>query len=157
MDKFSNQVFGCDICQTVCPWNRLNLIETVSDKQENLIPLEEMDRLMNLNQQEFNDLYGSTPVSRVKRVGFIRNILIARHHLHSTGQMNGTKICRNQKQSNLIQYFAPPLVGSSPKRIRNSIPSGYLKGLSFSSPIFLLWCRSCRNGDDHTRECGSRR
>lgn len=85
MDKFSNQVFGCDICQTVCPWNRFNLIETVSDVQENLIPLEEMDRLMNLNQQEFNDLYGSTPISRVKRVGFIRNILIARHHLRASG------------------------------------------------------------------------
>jgi epoxyqueuosine reductase len=100
MDKFSNQVFGCDICQTVCPWNRLNLIETVSDKQENLIPLEEMDRLMNLSQQEFNDLYGSTPVSRVKRVGFIRNILIARHHLHSTGSNEWYK---NLQESEAIE------------------------------------------------------
>jgi len=73
-----NRVFGCDICQEVCPWN--------SDAPESGEPRfrprtdivgPELVELMGLDEQEFQRLYGDTPISRCKRRGLLRNVAVA--------------------------------------------------------------------------------
>jgi len=62
-----NNVFGCDICQDVCPWNK-------AEAEPNPVPLEE---LAGLTEGEFRDRYRNTAVSRAKYSGFLRNVAIA--------------------------------------------------------------------------------
>jgi epoxyqueuosine reductase len=69
-------VFGCDICQDVCPWNGRAPVtsDSVFEPREFAPPL---DRLARLTEQEFRDKFRGTPVTRARYTGFLRNVAIA--------------------------------------------------------------------------------
>jgi epoxyqueuosine reductase len=82
--KMGGWVFGCDICQQVCPWNRFvsraadpEIFPATSQASPNLI--EELA----LSPQEFNVRYRSSPLKRTKRRGFLRNIAVALGNTHN--------------------------------------------------------------------------
>jgi epoxyqueuosine reductase len=69
-------VFGCDICQDVCPWNRR---AAVTDDPA-FAPLHfapPLDKLAGLSHAEFREMFRGTPVTRAKYSGFLRNVAIA--------------------------------------------------------------------------------
>jgi epoxyqueuosine reductase len=73
-----NRIFGCDDCLAVCPWNRF--AETARDQrlsvQEGLLnpPLEQ---LLTLDDPAFRSMFARTPVKRLGRDRFLRNVLVA--------------------------------------------------------------------------------
>jgi epoxyqueuosine reductase len=69
-------VFGCDICQDVCPWNRRSPVTTESAFQPRTLapPLEKMAAF---TEKEFRELFAGTPVTRARYTGFLRNVAIA--------------------------------------------------------------------------------
>jgi epoxyqueuosine reductase len=70
-------VYGCDICQLVCPYNRgLKVKESTASlvKIKTEIDLFEM---ATLTQESYERLFGGTPTTRAKREGLVRNALIA--------------------------------------------------------------------------------
>lgn len=69
-------VFGCDICQDVCPWNRRapETADPAYAPREFAPPLE---RLAALGEAEFRELFRGTPVTRARYSGFLRNVAIA--------------------------------------------------------------------------------
>ncbi len=69
-----NRVMGCDACQEACPWNRFSLPGIFPRIIKTEIPLEE---LAAVDQPGFKARFGKTPVSRAKRVGLLRNTLLA--------------------------------------------------------------------------------
>jgi epoxyqueuosine reductase len=72
-----NRVFGCDICQEVCPWNRY-IPETKEERfKPREVPGSELVELMGLDDDAFERRYGTSPVSRAKRGGFLRNVAVA--------------------------------------------------------------------------------
>ncbi len=73
-----NWIFGCDICQTVCPWNRF----AASDGDPALAPREDFPhpnliRELELTSEEFNRKFKNSPVKRAKHRGYLRNVAIA--------------------------------------------------------------------------------
>ncbi len=69
-------VFGCDICQNVCPYNRR---APVSDQStlERVAANIDLFYLATLTQEEYITKFAGTPVTRAKRHGLRRNALIA--------------------------------------------------------------------------------
>jgi epoxyqueuosine reductase len=69
-------VFGCDICQDVCPWNRraAMTLEPGFGPSDFAPPLE---RLAAVTAEQFRALYRDTPVARAKYSGFLRNVAVA--------------------------------------------------------------------------------
>jgi epoxyqueuosine reductase len=73
--KMDNWMFGCDVCQQVCPWNRFS-------KPHNEPRFEPHEKLLNLTKNEweelteelFSELFRSSPVKRTKFEGLKRNI-----------------------------------------------------------------------------------
>jgi epoxyqueuosine reductase len=69
-------VFGCDICQDVCPWNRRAAVTVDAQWQPRRVapPLAE---LASLSAAEFHDLFRGSPIERTKYRGFMRNVVVA--------------------------------------------------------------------------------
>jgi epoxyqueuosine reductase len=71
-------VFGCDICQDVCPWNRKRQEEgepTFAAREGLLAP--ELDALAALDEAAFRETFRRSPVKRAKRRGLLRNVCVA--------------------------------------------------------------------------------
>jgi epoxyqueuosine reductase len=69
-------VFGCDICQDVCPWNRRAPMtsDPAFAPRHFAPPLADMAALSEL---EFRSMFRGTPVTRARYSGFLRNVVIA--------------------------------------------------------------------------------
>jgi epoxyqueuosine reductase len=75
-DAIGRHVFGCDICQDVCPWNRR--AATTADPHFAPRPAEpDLAQLAELSETGFRDLFRDTPVTRARHSGFLRNVAIA--------------------------------------------------------------------------------
>ncbi len=77
--KLDNWLFGCDVCQDVCPWNRFarETDETRYQPKDPRFVQPELSFLVNLNEETFDWLFAGTPVRRAKHANFIRNVKAA--------------------------------------------------------------------------------
>ncbi len=73
--KFDNWVFGCDICQDVCPWNS----KPIPTNEPDFKPSEQFRKMtiedwVDLNEEKFDELFRQTPLERTGFNGLKRNI-----------------------------------------------------------------------------------
>ena len=79
--KFENWMFGCDICQDVCPWNRFS----VEHREKEFDPKEELltmtgDQWREITKETFDKIFSKSPVKRTKYKGLKRNIHFLNEH-----------------------------------------------------------------------------
>ncbi len=90
------QLFGCDICQDVCPWNR-------SAAGNNLAELQAREKLVNpdlewlagLSQEEFREVFRGSPVKRARFSGLRRNLAVA---MANSGEQRFLRILQELSQ-----------------------------------------------------------
>jgi epoxyqueuosine reductase len=71
-------VFGCDICQDVCPWNRKAPVTNAAEFQARPgLANPALTWLAEMSAEEFNRSFRGSPVRRAKRSGLRRNAVIA--------------------------------------------------------------------------------
>jgi epoxyqueuosine reductase len=78
MEGMGRQVFGCDICQDVCPWNRkapVTADRELEPRPELVNPA--LDWLASLDEPEFEKKFNGSPVRRAGFPGLRRNVAIA--------------------------------------------------------------------------------
>lgn len=73
--KFENWLFGCDVCQDVCPWNRF----ASPHKNESLNPIEAIFKFSKndweeLTEEKFKIIFSDSPIKRTKFKGIKRNL-----------------------------------------------------------------------------------
>ena len=73
--SFNNYIFGCDICQDVCPWNKF----AKPHNEKEFLPKEELSKFTKKDWQEltnetFNKIFKNSAVKRTKFEGLKRNI-----------------------------------------------------------------------------------
>lgn len=73
--KFENKMFGCDICQDVCPWNKFS----IPNKEEEFKPLPEILNYSTkdweeLTEETFKTVFRKSPLKRAKYKGIRRNL-----------------------------------------------------------------------------------
>ena len=95
-EAIGNHVFGCDICQDVCPWNRRAPVSKLAQFQPRTLPPREarasgatadaqddslfrprLESLLSLSEPDFSELFRGSPVKRAKWRGLLRNACIA--------------------------------------------------------------------------------
>ena len=77
-EGMGRHIFGCDICQDVCPWNR----KAPATEAKEFQPREgmvnpELEWLAEMSEAEFRSAFRGSPVRRAKRSGLRRNAVIA--------------------------------------------------------------------------------
>jgi len=95
-EPMGNHVFGCDICQDVCPWNRRAPVVEIQEfqprifssqaevrtsaslsPQDDSLFLPRLEWLAGLSESQFRHLFRRSPVKRTKWRGLVRNACIA--------------------------------------------------------------------------------
>ncbi len=73
--QFENWMFGCDICQDVCPWNRFAQPhnEPAFEPKQQLLDMTRQDWI-DLTEDVFTDIFDRSPVQRTGYEGLKRNI-----------------------------------------------------------------------------------
>jgi epoxyqueuosine reductase len=74
-----HRIFGCDVCQTVCPWNRR---WSRGDGWPEWAPRPELDApsavdMLTMTRHEFSTRFKGSPIKRAKRAGLARNAAVA--------------------------------------------------------------------------------
>jgi len=67
-----NWIFGCDVCQEVCPWNRDARAPAADDELAPFLP-----ELLALDAAGFRVRFRGTAVTRTRRAGLLRNVAVA--------------------------------------------------------------------------------
>ena len=75
--KMGDWVFGCDICQEVCPVNRKALPTAEKALGRHNLAAVDLVGLLQMSEQEFRENFQGTPIMRAKRVGMQRNACVA--------------------------------------------------------------------------------
>ena len=77
-EGMENNIFGCDICQDVCPWNKkAPITDLVNFQAIKEIYNPRLKKLLKLDKEGFRELFKNSPIKRSKRRGLIRNVLVA--------------------------------------------------------------------------------
>jgi epoxyqueuosine reductase len=75
-----NRIYGCDICQEVCPHNAPKFVQLTSEpsfRPRQGVHGERLIELMRMDQAEFSRRFKGSPVKRAKRRGLLRNVAVA--------------------------------------------------------------------------------
>jgi len=78
--KFDNWLFGCDICQDVCPWNQKFPVETLLKAFYPQNKELKLDDILEMNEDEFKAKYQTSPIKRAKLTGMKRNASYLKKH-----------------------------------------------------------------------------
>ena len=71
-----SHVFGCDICQDVCPWNgRAPVTDDPAFAPRHFAP--RLEELAAIGEDEFRAMFRGTPLTRARYSGFLRNVAVA--------------------------------------------------------------------------------
>lgn len=83
---FGNRIYGCDDCLAACPWNKFaeQAREMKLQAREDL-KAPDIGSLLQLDDAGFRHLFSGSPVKRIGRNRFVRNVLIAAGNSRSAG------------------------------------------------------------------------
>lgn len=77
-DQIGNRIYGCDDCLAICPWNKFaksaTEIKYHAKKDLNLQPLQ---KLVLLTDEQFRNKFAGSPIKRIGRNRFVRNVCYA--------------------------------------------------------------------------------
>jgi epoxyqueuosine reductase len=87
--QFENWIFGCDICQDVCPWNEKFSLGTNDERfapgPGNAAP--DLNEWSRMTETEFHARFAGSPVRRAKWAGLLRNIRALQHARGETDEL----------------------------------------------------------------------
>ncbi len=84
-EAIGDRIYGCDDCLDVCPWNRFarESRETRFDARESVSAMR-LREFLDLDDTEFRQLFRKSPIKRIKRPAFLRNVCVALGNTGST-------------------------------------------------------------------------
>jgi epoxyqueuosine reductase len=95
-------VFGCDVCQEVCPWNRFAPEGREARLHARSLEGWSLTRFLELDDTAFLELFAGSPIRRALRGGFLRNVCVALGNRRETGAVPAL--------TRTLEHEADPLV-----------------------------------------------
>lgn len=98
-EGIGNNIYGCDICQDVCPWNNRAHISHKTEfqpRQELFNP--DLSYISGLSVEEFRKQFKKSPIKRTKRRGLLRNTVVAMGNSGETEFLPHVIECLNDEE-----------------------------------------------------------
>jgi len=77
-EAMGNRIYGCDDCLAVCPWNKFaSTAREAAFHARAELKLPRLSDLAALNDQDFRTVFSGSPIKRIGRARFVRNVLMA--------------------------------------------------------------------------------
>lgn len=80
-----DRIYGCDDCLDACPWNRFAAVSREAASQAR--PGMALRDYLALTQEQFSALFKGSPIKRIKRRGFLRNVCVALGNVGTAGDL----------------------------------------------------------------------
>jgi epoxyqueuosine reductase len=107
-----NLIFGCDICQQVCPWNRFASAENepLFDPRPGF-PEPALDEELHLSQADFSLRFKNSPIKRARRAGYLRNVAVAIGNQHDPAALPDLAWTLENEAEALVRAHAAWAIG----------------------------------------------
>ncbi|MDX9865295.1 MAG: tRNA epoxyqueuosine(34) reductase QueG [Anaerolineaceae bacterium] len=115
--QIGTRIFGCDLCQQVCPWNQKASIQpeqTLFPPLESLAP-RRLAAEMQLDDAAFRERFRHTPLLRAKRRGYLRNVAVALGNLAQPKTVPALAASLRRDPEPLIRAHAAWALGQIPQ------------------------------------------
>jgi epoxyqueuosine reductase len=151
-----DRIFGCDDCLDACPWNRFAQVShevSFSARSSTVgVPLRDY---LSLSDGEFHALFRNSPIKRIKRRGFLRNVCVALGNVGDRSDLAALEHAATDSEPLIAEHakWAIQQIGS-----REELSSGDCRArpASFREPVNQLNPQpSCGASHDcHERDFG---
>lgn len=101
-----DRVFGCDVCQEVCPWNRRFARRADQSAFSSLHPTLDLPRVLQLDQDAFRAQFRDTPLWRPRRAGLLRNAAVVLGNLGDPAALPALHAARSDPQPLVAEHAA---------------------------------------------------
>jgi epoxyqueuosine reductase len=118
-----DRIFGCDDCLDACPWNRFAQTshESAFAARGSTTAFALRDYLK-LNDAEFRHLFHNSPIKRIKRRGFLRNVCVALGNVGTREDLPALERAASDEEP-LVSEHAKWAIGRIQERCRRLAPS----------------------------------
>ena len=102
--RLGNWIFGCDVCQQVCPWNRFAPEQgDPAFAPRPGMPAQELLAELVLTEAEFKHKFAGSPLLRAKRRGYLRNVAVALGNLGDTAAVPALKRAQDEQTDPVVR------------------------------------------------------
>ncbi len=95
-----DRIYGCDDCLDACPWNRFAEVsrEAIFQSRRGTLGIR-LREYLQLSEQEFRDLFRGSPILRIKRARFLRNVCVALGNVGDNDDLPALKVAESDPDS----------------------------------------------------------
>jgi len=116
-------IFGCDVCQEVCPWNRFAPPAREARLHARALESWTLERFLELDEPGFERLFATSPIRRARRGGFLRNVCVALGNRGEPGAVAALTRALDDSDS-LVRSHAAWALGEIARRLPDGADEG---------------------------------
>lgn len=121
-------IFGCDVCQEVCPWNRFAPPARAARLHSRALAGWTLERFLELDEAAFKELFTGSPIRRARRAGFLRNVCVALGNRGAADSAPALMRTLERDPDALVRQHAAWALGEIARQNGNSAAAGGVAG-----------------------------
>ena len=100
-----DRIYGCDDCLSACPWNKFAQVshEATFAARESVFAMKLRD-FLTLTDEQFRDLFRKSPIKRIKRPAFLRNVCVALGNVGSPDDLPALEIAASDPHELIAEH-----------------------------------------------------